>query len=95
MGENALVAKKPFLSAEAINDLEDIWTCIASDNIRNADEFIDQLYEKCLEISEFEEIGRRRDELFPGLLSLAYKKYIIFFLRNNSRVEIVRILRGS
>jgi toxin ParE1/3/4 len=89
------VDRKPFLSEEAIGDLEDIWAYIAPDSIRNADRFIDQIYNKCVEISELAAIGRGRDELYPGLLSLAYKKYVIFFLRINDRVEIVRILRGS
>lgn len=87
--------KKPFLSDEALGDLEEIWAYIAADSIRNADGFIDQLYRKCLEISELDAIGRKREELFPGLLSLAYKKYVIFFLRTKDRVEIVRILHGS
>ncbi|MFP4282200.1 MAG: type II toxin-antitoxin system RelE/ParE family toxin [Opitutales bacterium] len=61
---------------------------------RNRDR-VDQLYRKGLQIAELEAVGRNRDELFPGLLSLAYKKYVIFILRSNGRVEIVRILRGS
>jgi toxin ParE1/3/4 len=89
------VDKKPFLSQEAVSDLEDIWGFIAPDSIRNADGFIDQLYLKCVEVAELDAIGRKRDELYPGLMSLAYKKYVIFFLRTKDRVEIVRILRGS
>lgn len=85
--------KKPFLSDEAIGDLDDIWAYIATDSIRSADGFIDQLYRKCVEIAELEAVGRRRDELFTGLLSLAFKKYMIFFLRTNDRVEIVRIMQ--
>ena len=86
--------KKLFLSNEALSDLEDIWAFSAADSIRNADGLIDQLYRKCVEISELDAIGRKRDELFPGLLSLAYKNYVIFFLRSKDRVEIVRILHG-
>jgi toxin ParE1/3/4 len=93
--ERASVPKQLFISDEAFGDLEDIWTYIAQDSFRNADGFIDQLYRKCIEIAELDAIGRKRDELFPGLLSLAYKKYIIFFLRTKERVEIVRILLGS
>mgnify|MGYP006309627291 CR=1 FL=1 len=87
--------KMPILSNEAFSDLEDIWSHIAADSVRNADGFIDQLYRKCVEISELDAIGRKRDELSPGLLSLSYKKYVIFFLRTKDRVEIVRILHGS
>jgi len=90
-----LVPKKPFLSDEAIGDLDDIWAHIATDSIQSADGFIGQLYRKCVKIAELEAVGRRRDELFTGLLSLAFKKYVIFFLRTNDRVEIVRIIQGS
>lgn len=84
-----------YISDEAASDLEEIWIYIAPDSIRNADGFIDQLCKKCIEIADLKSIGRRRDELFPGLLSLAYKRYVIFFIRTNDRVEIVRILPGS
>ena len=89
------MAKNPFLSNEAISDLEEIWAYIAADSIRSADGFIDQLYTKCVEIAELNGIGRKRDDLFPGLLSLAYKKYVIFFFRTTERVEIIRVLHGS
>jgi len=56
---------------------------------------IDQLYGRCVEISELDAIGRGRDELHPGLLSRANKKYVIFFFRTNDRVEVFRILHGS
>ena len=85
----------PILSDEAVSDLEEIWIYIASHSIRNADSLIDQLYSKCIEISELSGIGRKRDELFPGILSLAYKKHVIFFMRGKDRVEIVRILHGA
>ena len=87
--------EKLYLSDEAVSDLEEIWTFIAQDSIRNADGFIDQLYKKCLEISELKSIGRRRDELSQGLVSIAHKKYVIFFIHENDRIEIVRILRSS
>ena len=92
---NEFVPRVPILSEEAVSDIEDIWIYIASNSIRNADSFIDQLYNKCVEISELSGIGRKRDELFPGMLSLAYKKYVIFLMRSKDRVEIVRILHGS
>ncbi len=89
------MAKVPVLSPEAVSDLEEIWLYIAPQSIRNADSFLDQLYTKCYEISELRGIGRRRDDLFPGMLSLAYKKYVIFFVQREGIVEIVRILHGA
>ena len=80
---------------EAESDLDDIWDYIANDSPLNADRFLEQLYRKCISISELEGIGRRRDELADGLLSIPHKRYIIFFVREELLVSIVRILRGS
>jgi plasmid stabilization system protein ParE len=89
------MAKDPVLSPEAVIDLEEIWLYIASQSVRNADSFLDELYNKCIEISELNGIGHIRDDLFPGMLSLAYKRYVIFFVRREEIVEIVRILHGA
>ncbi len=89
------MARKLIISDEAASDLDDIWDFIAADSPTKADRFIDQLYRKCIDISELDGIGRRRDELSAGLLSIPHKKYIIFFEREKSSVNIVRILRGS
>lgn len=87
--------KQPFLSEEAVLDLEEIWSYISEDSVAIADSFIDRLYPKCLEIAELEGVGYKRDDLFPNLLSHPYKKYVIFFIRTKHRVEIVRILHGQ
>lgn len=89
------MARDLIVSAEAESDLEDIWDYIVRDNPARADHFIDQLYRKCCDISDLEGIGRRRNELSNGLLSIPYKRYIIFFERTKKEIRIVRILRGS
>ncbi len=89
------MARDLHISEEAESDLDDIWDHIAKDSPLKADRFLDQLYRKCISISELDGIGRRRDELAGGLLSIPHKKYIIFFIREVSQVSIVRILRGS
>jgi len=89
------MAKGPLISREAIRDLEEIWEYIAEDSELNADRFIDQIIEKCCELVDLVGVGHRRDDLIPGMLSLAFRKYIIFFQRNESGVEIVRVLHGA
>ncbi|MBD5780774.1 type II toxin-antitoxin system RelE/ParE family toxin [Pelagicoccus sp. NFK12] len=89
------MAKKLVISEEAESDLEDIWDYIAMDSPLKADRFIDQLFRKCLDLSELDGVGRQRNELYQGLLSLPHKKFVIFFTREKSKVNIVRILRGS
>lgn len=94
MEERAAMSDFPEISKEAIRDLDEIWDFIAKDSVRAADRFVDQLFEKCCEIARFEGVGRRRDELIPGMESLAFKKYLIFFRRTDGRVQIIRILSG-
>lgn len=89
------MGRKLIISDEAESDLEDIWDYIADDSPLNADYFIDQLYRKCLDITALEGIGRSRDELAGGLFSIPHKRYIIFFLRDDECVSVVRILRAS
>ncbi|MDQ8201252.1 type II toxin-antitoxin system RelE/ParE family toxin [Pelagicoccus enzymogenes] len=89
------MAKKLVISEEAESDLEDIWDYIAMDSPLKADRFIDQLFRKCLDLSELDGVGRQRNELYQGLLNLPHKKFVIFFTREKSKVNIVRILRGS
>lgn len=89
------MAKRPLISKEAIRDLEEIWEYIAEDSELDADRFTDQIVEKCCEIVELEGVGHRRDDLIPGMFSLAFRKYVIFFQRNRNEVEIVRVLHGA
>lgn len=89
------MARELVVSEEAISDLEEIWDYIAKDSPLNADRFLDQLYRKCTDIADLEGIGRSREELFPGLLSIPHKTYILFFERDETQVRIVRIVHGS
>lgn len=89
------MGRELIISEEAESDLEDIWDYIADESPLNADRFIDQLYRKCLELTILDGVGRSRPELAEGLLSIPHKRYIIFFLREDGRVCVVRILRAS
>jgi toxin ParE1/3/4 len=40
-------------------------------------------------------MGRRRDELAPGLRSFPAGRYVIFYLPLTDGVDIVRVLHGS
>jgi toxin ParE1/3/4 len=82
------------LAEQAIDDLMDIWLYIATDSIRNADHFIDFLYEKCSDLCETPNIGRKRLELLPGIRSLPVKRYIVFYRVTDKAVEIARIVSG-
>ena len=80
------------ISEKAREDLIDIWQYIALDSMENADNFVDLVYEKCADLAAFPEMGRRRDELIPGIRSLPVKRYVIFYRIRENNIEISRIL---
>lgn len=80
------------LSQQAIEDLKDIWLYIAIDSPDTADKFIDEIYNRGIVLSENPDLGRKRDNLVPGVRSIPYKRYIIFYRKEQKAIEIVRIL---
>lgn len=82
------------ISKSAKQDLVEIWTYIAQDSPRHADDFVDLLYDKCQLIAESPEIGRTRDELATGLRFLPVRRYLIFYRRSGQDLEIVRVVSG-
>jgi len=83
------------ISPRARSDLTEIWSYIADDSIANADAFIDKLYETIKALASQPGVGRRREELAPGILSFPFGRYVIFYRTNRDTIEIVRILHGA
>jgi len=82
------------IAEQAIDDLMDIWLYIASDSIRNADRFIDFLYEKCSCLCDTPKIGRKRPELLPGIRCLPVKRHLVFYRVTEEAIEVARIVSG-
>lgn len=80
-------------SAEA--DLAEIWEYIARDSPENADSFVSRIFQTCQEsLAPSPHLGRPREELSPGLRSLNFEDYIIFYRPIENGVEVVRVLHG-
>ncbi len=60
---------KRVISDEAVSDLVDLWTYIAENNPKCADQFVDQIYAKCETLTEPPMMGRERKDLLPGMRS--------------------------
>jgi len=86
--------RQPILAKQAKDDLVDIWLYIAADSPTIADKFIDYVHEQCEHLCSTPEIGRKRDELIPGIRSLPVKRYLVFYRVTNDAIEIARILSG-
>lgn len=85
------VFKRPLAEA----DLDEIWDYIAEDSPERASNFLRKLYAKMQILAASPNIGRRRDELVPGLRSFPYGNYVIFYLPTENGIEVVRVLQGS
>lgn len=67
----------------------------ASGNRKIASDFTSAVREKCHGLAQRSiTMGRPRDELLPGLRSLPFRGYVIFFLYVPDAVDIVTIIHG-
>jgi toxin ParE1/3/4 len=86
-----IIVKRP----RAISDLAQIWDYIADDSEKRADAFLAMVDGKFQTLSQHPAIGRRREELAPGLRSFPVGRYVIFYLPLPNGVDIVRVLHGA
>ena len=87
----SLVTRRP--QAEA--DILEIWEYIAEDSVVEADRWVDKLDEKFALWATQPMMGRARDELSPGIRSLAFGRYVVFFEPLPTGIDVVRVLHGS
>ncbi len=80
---------------QALTDLDDIFDYIAEDSLDRAIAFVRKLYGQMETVAASPGIGRRRDVLLPGLRSLPYGNYLIFYLPLDDGVDVVRVLNGA
>jgi toxin ParE1/3/4 len=83
------------ISPRATADLLEIWSYIADDSAASADAFVDKLYETIQTLGRQPGLGRRREELAPGIQSFPYGRYILFYRVVPSAIEIVRVLHSA
>jgi plasmid stabilization system protein ParE/ferredoxin len=63
----------------ASDDIAEIWDYIADDSVAQADAFVDRLDRKLQLLATQPMMGRARDELAPGLRSMAFGRYVVFY----------------
>jgi toxin ParE1/3/4 len=83
------------LSTAAQTDLDDCWLYIARDNPQAADRFLDALEEKFSMLATHPGLGRKCDELRPGLQRFPVGTHVIFYRLRTKHIEIVRVLHGA
>ena len=83
------------LTAEAGNDIDEIWLFIAQDDPDAADRFHDILMSKFALLGKQPLIGRERNDLSPSLRSFPVGNYVIFYRDWPEVLEIMRVLHGA
>ena len=84
-------------SLRAEHHLDQIYRAIASDSgHERADKFVNSIVEYCLRFDVFPERGTRRDDLWPGLRIVGFKRFASIALRvEGDRVVIHGVYYGG
>ena len=85
------VTRRPHAEA----DILDIWGYIAEDSVVAADRWVDKLDENFALWATQPMMGCARDELSPGIRSLAFGRYVVFFQPLPDGIDVIRVLHGS
>ena len=87
----AVILRRP----RAQDDTTDIWCYIAEDSEIQADAFVDRLDAKLQLLAAQPALGRRREELAPGLRSFPMGRYVIFYEVIMDGIAVARILHSA
>jgi toxin ParE1/3/4 len=87
--------KEPKLTDQAKVDLREFWYSFASDrDERTADRVLTEILDKCLTHAQFPESGRLREELSRSLRGFPVRPYVVFYIRFEDTILVLRILHG-
>ena len=82
-------------TAQAEEDLIDIWVYIAEDNPGAADALLRDIDEKCALLVRTPAMGQARPDIAPELRHFPVGRYLMLYRIIDDGVEIVRVLHGA
>lgn len=82
-------------TAQAEEDLIDIWLYIAHDDVRAADRVLDDIEEKFLLLADQPGLGPARPDIAPDLRYSPVRRYLILYRQITDGIEIVRVVHGA
>ena len=82
-------------TAQAEEDLIEIWIYIAQDNPGAADRMFDNLEQRFHALADNPLIGQLRPDIAPELRYFTVGKYLILYRAVPSGVQIVRVIHGA
>lgn len=78
----------------ADEDLIEIWSCIAVENMSAADRVLDAIEARWDNLARHPYSGVARDDIAPGIRHLVSGEYLTLYRLSDSAIEIVRVLHG-
>lgn len=87
--------RRETLTADARQELREIWATIAEDNEPAADRIIDRLYEAFSKLAEYPLFGHAESDLGAQIRSWPVSRYMIYYRPIESGVEILHIYDGA
>ena len=83
-------------TSQANVDLTEIALRIAEENPTAADHWLDIINAKCQLLAQMPDLGRKRNDLAPGLRGLPVGNYVIFYRAlPNDGIQLIRVLHGA
>jgi toxin ParE1/3/4 len=82
-------------SAQAEEDLIEIWIYIATDNSTAADRLLEQIDTKCQMLADNPELGQARPDIASGLRYFPVSRYLILYRNISAGIEVVRVVHGA
>ena len=81
-------------SDEAVQDLDNICEYIARQNVRQAEQFFDDVRQKCKLVANFPNMGKNYELLAPDLRGFVVDNYIIFYYPRENGIDVARVIGG-
>ena len=81
-------------TAQAEEDLIDIWLYIAQDNPAAADELLDTFEEKGWLLADNPKLGQARPDIAEEFRYLPVGRYLMQYRESSGGVELVRVAQG-
>ncbi|MEA1649175.1 type II toxin-antitoxin system RelE/ParE family toxin [Nitrospirillum sp. BR 11164] len=82
-------------TAQAEEDLMDIWIHIAQDNPQAADALLTRIDHACWRLAAYPGMGPARPDLAPGLRYTVVGAYLILYRIAGPNIEVVRVIHGA
>jgi toxin ParE1/3/4 len=82
-------------TAQAEEDLIDLWLYIVQDNPGAADRLLDEIEEKCVLLVNHPQLGPARPDIAEDCRYFPVGNYLILYRIIPDGIEVVRVVQGS